>query len=750
MDGKEKKGIILGSSAKSLRELDIPGDVEVLEIVTCDYITDLTPLKDLSSLTSLNISVCDGIRDLAPIKELKNLDRLNLSGIHIKNIPQELFDLQLPFVDEEYGTDIPSINLHNTQIDQQPPSLFFQPRERILEYYNSPKIPIHEAKVIFLGYGGAGKSHTIQRIQNDGKELTEDQLGKLHDSPTKGIEITKKETDDLTINYWDFAGQAILHSMHRCFLTDRTCYVVVVRNRRMQTKGDLMRQARYWLRAIGTFSPQAPILIAVNCDKGTPIDTLDTQRLRAEFPDLTIHEPVSYHAMGEDNSHFEKLQEAIVTMARQMPSYDMEFPRSWIEVRDAVNGKTEESGNCITIKEYHAICKQKLGDQYDESFADWLLSWFNDLGYCFSYKKDYTEDGYVFKPQAVIGAMYNLIEKEQPTDNNDGKIREKYAKRELNTGTMPDAVLDSIIGIMCKKKLCYQMATGSDLFIPMICRESAPELFSENTDDRGNVYNSRTAYIIEYTYLPLTLIYQLMIDCLEKGRGTMQQVYQQGFKLIHEEIMYRVYIPEESDRLQIDALSRNSEGQEHRPDILTLYESIKSIEHDLNISADRDFIEKTISVGNEEDKALFPMRAVIAAWKGKRNELPAYTQKYSVLTVCTLDRILYGVETVVEKRAEEESERSAKGDLGRIADAAENMYKLFSKKYQTDDAYQQKVAESLNNLVIEYTTNAVKSRFLQKQIEKALKKPDYVAQAANISTVMSAAMQLAQILTMIH
>lgn len=52
---------------------------------------------------------------------------------------------------------------------------------------------------------------------------------------TPGIDITdfpvRQPNYNFDIHFWDFGGQEIMHAMHRCFLTSRTCYVVVICNR---------------------------------------------------------------------------------------------------------------------------------------------------------------------------------------------------------------------------------------------------------------------------------------------------------------------------------------------------------------------------------------------------------------------------------------------------------------------------------------------------------------------------------------
>ena len=116
-----------------------------------------------------------------------------------------------------------------------------------MDYYNQPQVKINETKIIFLGSEGVGKTHTIRRILNDNHKISET----LEETP--GISIAYKDfkrgETSYRITFWDFGGQEIMHAMHRCFLTDRTGYVVVVSTR----FGDVNKQARYWLKNIESF-----------------------------------------------------------------------------------------------------------------------------------------------------------------------------------------------------------------------------------------------------------------------------------------------------------------------------------------------------------------------------------------------------------------------------------------------------------------------------------------------------------------
>lgn len=140
--------------------------------------------------------------------------------------------------------------------DQSP---YFQESRKLIEnYFETPKESIREAKVIFLGDGKVGKTYTIQRL------LHHCHKGDYPTKETHGILIedlyTEKNGESYKIRIWDFGGQNIMHEIHRRFLTDRTCYVVMVDTQADKQTG----RARYWLRTVQNIAPETPVLLLVN------------------------------------------------------------------------------------------------------------------------------------------------------------------------------------------------------------------------------------------------------------------------------------------------------------------------------------------------------------------------------------------------------------------------------------------------------------------------------------------------------
>lgn len=493
-----------------------------LKIDNIDILKNTTTLQTLS-LTQTDISNIDTLAHLSNLERLyldyipihslpvclSNLPKLkylNLSGLNLDYIPEEFLDPQRPFFVNDHSYIENGIVLNQTTLSTQPVSLFAQPYELIKAYYDAPKVPVNEAKVIFLGDGEVGKSYTIKRIKNNG------QKGDYYTKTTHGIEIstypaTKKNGDSFHINFWDFGGQDIMHAMHRCFLTDRTCYVVVISNR-----GNLNQQARYWLKNIASFTHGAPVLLAVNMWDKIQETGVDINRLKQEYPNLVSH-PVFYSAKESEDEDFQPLIRAIIRQAEQLDSSSLSFPAQWEAIRQDLL-ELAQNKHYIDKNEYHNICQRHELDSPD--IRTWLLEWFNDLGVCFSYHQDTAKNTElptykVLNPSWLTNAIYILI--------NAGKNYSDNGKMLLSTmmlllkssdyGVLPSVIYTEaernyVLEVMRKFNLSYPVSDTQE-FIPALCSSDTP------IDLHPTEYPIHITYQLDYSYLPDSVIHQLMI-----------------------------------------------------------------------------------------------------------------------------------------------------------------------------------------------------------------------------------------------
>ena len=544
----------------------LPDEIgELSELITLDLSnTKIKKLPDsivnLSKLEYLFLN--NTMVEVIPswIGFLPKLHILSLLSLSIHSIPKEIMNLGLEFEkDYMYSSWDKGIFIKNLSVATQPISLFYQPRELIQNYYDSSKIGLKVSKVLFVGEGGAGKSYTIQRIINNGDKPEKDTLV-THDIIIEHWNNSGHAVDyDGTIDFWDFGGQDIYLSMHRCFMTERSCYVIVLSNRPNGSNRGLMRQARYWLRNISAFVNDSPILIAINTWNGQQRDGLSLTQLKSEFQKLNIVDQIVYDAHDPERSEFNRLTSRICKMAQEISSYDLKFPISWANVRTRLYNEYSNE-NYISESDYYQICKEEMYEHdgyYDEEIARWLLHWFNDLGYCFEYhsidEKTVGEEYQVLKPQWVIRAMYKIINhKIRHRSGNDMLSAEMLpqdlakSKRDLEGRIAKDDIIDLlaeksesgenyseqeaeyIIRILRKYKLAYLIddSESEELFIPALCSDLRPDTF----DEVDIKYLLKTVYLVRFEYLPDTVMQHLMIKCFQEGKK-LQKVWKNGFHL---------------------------------------------------------------------------------------------------------------------------------------------------------------------------------------------------------------------------
>ncbi len=561
-------------------------------------------LESLSNLESLDISYTKIVILPSWISSLKQLRSLELAGLDLCCLPREILDLNLPFHFYRIFFMVKGIGLYNTTLSTQPISLFEQPREFIQAYFDSPKIPVHETKVIFLGDGGAGKTHTIHRIQNNC------QSGEYHTEMTPGVEITSFQTqnNDLTLNFWDFGGQEIMPSIHRCFLTQRALYVVVVSTR----TGNLTVQARHWLKTIEAFAPGAPVLIAVNCWDNTTSCGVNNELLYEEFPNL--QQTVIYSAKCSSQEEFyQNLLLPIEELSRKMDSYSMELPESWFHIEQALR---TQKNPYITGSDYFKTCCENGLE--DEQIAQWLLEWFNDMGVCFSYSDDNGQPYQVLRPEWLTNAVYRiLLEEKEP--NSDGIVKRKYIERSLSypgSGTQPEITYtksecNAIIAVMEKFRLAYSI-NEQELFIPALCSEKKPTLLiPENCE-------LRLEYELQYAYLPDCVVHQLMIWYLESNI-TPKHVWRSGL-CVQERTRWAVITGDfHRAKLHIQLYMQPDSSAQNCHDMLRdICQAIQEINKRLTLESTDCII---MHEGNQT--AHFPLGPLLEAKKKGWTELPS-------------------------------------------------------------------------------------------------------------------------------
>ena len=418
---------------------------------------------------------------------------------------------------------------HTTVEDIPDMSIFEQPFEVIEEFFRQRSLgrthPLNEIKVVFLGDGEAGKSHTIARLMNDGGEPK----GYV-DVSTPGIVIKHKEytVDGRTfrVKYWDFGGQEIMHSMHRIFLTGRTMYVVLL-NARDDTQGD---RAHYWLQNIQNFAPGAPVLLVLNKIDQNPRASVDERTLRGRYPNLT--QIVRLSALDFDQEKFNQAFTDVLLKEIQNTGYlDAHWPDSWSQVKRELETMDE---HYILGDRYQAICQKHDVNEVQTE----LLHWFNDLGvsFCFCDPDDYTLKKHVIlRPDWITNGLYIILFNECDGFIN-GRLPHRSIYELLERASHDPAVrctlskatydrpgdVEYVLGVMRKFQLSLDAGDKTE-FIPMLCQQDATVDIKDCEQD-PDVLEFRMAF----EYLPNNLLHRLMVD--RHRELDMENVWRTGAK----------------------------------------------------------------------------------------------------------------------------------------------------------------------------------------------------------------------------
>ena len=505
----------------SLREL--PGlenlsQLTFLDLSYCISLTHLPSMENLSQMTDLLFRGCSLLRELPEgIRYMSALRRLNLSELRLQDLPDWLPEIAENFSFEniwEHGENKAIVFLKDTIVDDIPDmSVFLRPYEVVKKWFEERKLgrtqTLNEIKVVFLGDGEAGKSHTIARLMNNGGEPVD-----YMDESTPGIVIKHKEYDledrKIQVHYWDFGGQEIMHSMHRIFLTSRTMYVVLL-NARDDTQGD---RAQYWLHNVQSFAPGAPVVLVLNKIDQNPKASVDETTLRTRYPGLRA--VVRLSARDFDQEDFNREFTHVLLGEIGSSGYlDAQWPQSWIAVKKQLeNMKT----HYILGSAYRKLCR----DCQVEDVQTELLHWFNDLGvsFCFCDEDDYMLNKHVIlRPDWITNALYIILFNECAGTQNGQiprkgiySLLERAHEDETIKCTLPGARYDTpgdiayVLGVMRKFQL--SLDAGDDMeFIPMLCQQdSTVDIHYYENDTDILEFN------MEFEYLPENLLHRLMVE----------------------------------------------------------------------------------------------------------------------------------------------------------------------------------------------------------------------------------------------
>ena len=520
---KGLQGLYLSyTKISSLDSVTLPEGLQRLEL----FYTKISSLDSVTlpeGLQALYLSDTQ-ISSLDSVTLPEGLKKIVLENLCLKSIPESLVKTGLPFILDkslfESGFE-DGIYLHGTELTEQDINLFYRDRATIEAYYRdleaNTERQLNECKVILLGDGEVGKTYIIDRISNNNEKLP-----KNHETDTtKGILLSTVQTadgesiesdaskfndTDLKIRFWDFGGQQIMHSMHRCFLTSKTIYVIVVSGR----KESLTREVSYWLTTVAAFAKDSPVIVITNKSDQYRESYLDRRALKESFPN--IREFIRFSALKSEKAVFAELSQRIFETAKEKMMFS--YQAKWLRLKDKLEHMNDDY---IADDDYRKKCDE-LGINDRHMQEDWL-NWFNDLsimfrcpGKCDALDTDYM----VLKPQWLINAIYSIIctFDDDKSEERNGQISHREILDVLKDssknadpsykGQYNNDTVRYVIRVMQAFGISYELRPDWE-FIPTLCRKEKPDIAYEFDNDRT------LKFLLRYSYLPENVLYRFMI-----------------------------------------------------------------------------------------------------------------------------------------------------------------------------------------------------------------------------------------------
>jgi len=375
-------------------------------------IKDISVLKNLRSLKRIYLPD-NKINDISSLKELGSLKHLILTGNPITEIPEWItdFNLRIKWSKLDNSSDTEVIAFFDNPIDNPPIEIIKEGNDAIKRYFEKinqeGKDYIYEAKLTFVGEGGAGKTSLQKRLMKNTSDLP------AKDTRTRGIEITDWEFQNVdgkkhVAHIWDFGGQDVYYPVHRFFITENSVFVLLASTRQTNHNFD------YWIPTIYQFGGKSPIVLGQTCHDGNKIswNDLGVYLSNSNFNIVkTLEVPYYELNLPNNNEGLSRIKYVISNQILNLPRYGRGVPKSWVAVRLLLAEEAKETA-CISFEKYKAICLEanlvsftKLSD-----FTD-CCKFLHDIGVVLWYSEiDELKDWVILQPEWAMNAVYKIID----------------------------------------------------------------------------------------------------------------------------------------------------------------------------------------------------------------------------------------------------------------------------------------------------------------------------------------------------
>lgn len=264
-------------------------------------------------------------------------------------------------------------------------------------------VRINETRLILLGNKGSGKTSLARRLLDPNADMprVEESTAGVDISNFKLKDICKfcDDSDNANVRVWDFAGHTITHAAHRCFLSERCVYIVLLEGRK-----ENVNSLSYWLELVRNYGGKSKVFIVVNFFDQN-IVRVDENRIRRDFYDNEC-EFFYFSILHDNNTKLLAFRDRLAQYLANNPAWNLNKINSkWFHVKEKIEQRFRNSNlDYISIEDYYEIAE--LDDINDKNDALGALC---ALGICLYYPQIDDLKTVVLNPEWITYGVYYII-----------------------------------------------------------------------------------------------------------------------------------------------------------------------------------------------------------------------------------------------------------------------------------------------------------------------------------------------------
>ncbi|CAG4992205.1 hypothetical protein DYBT9275_00914 [Dyadobacter sp. CECT 9275] len=516
-------------------------DLQALRILECrnNQLAKLT-LQDLPALSLLNCrnnQLTELILQNLPALSVLHCDNNQLTKFDVHNLPA------LSFLNCSYNQLgisprpllssllLKELDLRNNPLPV-PLDLIKNPDltvQKLADYYDEMDKGVSEIqrlKVILVGNGCVGKSTLLHQLKDGAFKYF------APENRTHGIVIEEwRATQNLIINFWDFAGQEVYHPTHRLFLSRRTLYLLVWATEKPCSHGE-DNPLSYWLDYIADLGKESWVQIVQNLFEDQ-ITKIPHSELFVDFPELKNVELNQYRQLGikidnrgninaKTGTRIASLRSSLIEDARQLlQSYTQPEPITWSRVGQYLE-QERQIQKTISLSKFKSICHHTNIKPGGENT---LLEHMHDTGQVYYYPGLFGNE-IILQQDWALDAVYAIL-KDSSLKRFEGRLmREDLRQVWGNRYSEEEQTLFINFMISCEiifRKYAYPDNYTAEYIIPQLLVETIPPHISILWKSQINKLLLR----LTYPFLHRSILDRFLFRALTFGRNT-RNVYRNG------------------------------------------------------------------------------------------------------------------------------------------------------------------------------------------------------------------------------